>query len=408
MTKLAEIIQYIQKFIAKIDLNKLQEFISIDKKDAEYSVLMMVLYLVFLILPFLIFFSSLVYVLNMMSFQQMVSKKNFFADDIIFTETENIYGFFGNFFISDFLLLLLILCSLFLICMVYIFYASKTNKISKSVDFMDWIKYIGLLLFLCILIFSFNIGFDLSGKDSSQELGMKRDQLNQLVHNYVNIDYLHYLHDTQLQSEECQKKCTVDMVAFSYDLCPCRPDLINSNTLKNLVSYIADILKDVPVGKTLSPTTTYDEFKTWEHEGKQQKYCDLVINAIMTYALLNNLKNLQYQTISGKTLDKSFFENKESVFQIISYRQSNLTNIDPENFVSYLGETYRQHQISKEILSICLNNQTETTKIILELKHTTTQKVLPNYAKSVIPVFLVSCFYYGMSYKQIFKKNINQ
>lgn len=340
----------------------------LSKNSMKYRMLKVLLLLMFYIIPLVIFGMAIAYMSPILNIPGMMKEKKFYNDVIIFRELDKIYNIYGL-YINDYILYMFIVCTVYLIILVYIF----LNKYVKK-DHPDYVEFKTKIYIFFALSFLTVLLHFLYYYDKVQRIGAVRDRLIKTTGDHMSSDYILFL-------EENDKANT---------------DLLVLNNIDNLTRYISGILIELKTITSPSDITlmTVEQFKTYKNE-KQQRYYDLILDAIITYNLILNIANNEYNDGDVKHIDRSYFINKKSLLLTVNYQKNCLMELNARKCIDRILDG--KENTSPFMVGICkdcrnINNQINES--IIEIKNITNHLIFPPQLVTALFVTFISIIYY--------------
>lgn len=350
-----------------VKTNKLVSNIS--KNSFKYKLLKTILIFVFTIMPLLILIITIVYSYHIINIPAIVKEKRFYADLMIYRELDNIYNIFGlGIYINDYVLYMLIICLIYIMMLFYIFFSPNVKY--KDNTYKEYITKIYFLLgtvlgilIIHISVYAININ----------KIGSFRDKLNNLVSEYINTKYIDFIHENNTSA-----------------------DIYVVNNQDNLIKYITGILieiktKTAPSDYTLISVEQFKEYKDTDGD----RYYDLILKAIITYNLILNIRNNEYNSGGYKYIDKTYFYNKKSLLLTINYKKNNLLEIGPRNCIDKIIDG--KNNTSQFITQICKDCRIlnyNINELIINIRNTMNNITFPPQTLTAIVVLVICIIYY--------------
>lgn len=283
--------------------------------------LYIILTLYIYILPLAIFITTFIYLFDLIInlINKYIRETKFLNDLAVYNEIDKLkYIEFLDIHIPLYIYILLIIFIIYLFCyfimnvvyvdLLLINYPEK-NKIAINSILYYFVYFLGITLVI-YYIFGYN---------STQSLGNHKHELDALVDNNINIEYIKFiLHEKYLKNDQKKEEDTSEILYRIIKVC--------KTDNKILHNYINKILLERPTVNI--NTISLSDFKNIaRNDETKTKYYDLIIKAIFTHLILLKLNSNHLYNINNQSINLDFFINKKSIFLGIDTTYYNLFNL---------------------------------------------------------------------------------
>lgn len=334
----------------------------------KYKLLLIMLNMMFYVLPLVIFLMSFIYLFPILNISQIVKEKKFYNDLIIYREIDKIYNIFGV-YVNDYILYFGIVCIIFLIVLIYIYFNKFVTKTEASyLEFKQKIYFIFITSFVTIIL-HFMYYYD-----KTQRIGQLRDRLINITSHNINKDYILFLEQEY----------------------PNKTDLLDMNTTDGLFKYISGLLVELKTQAAPSDIKlmTTEQFKNFKND-KGEPYYDLILHAIVTYSLIVNIANNKYNEGDVKAVDKNFFLNEKSFLLTVNYNKNNLLEINSKKCIDrILDDNDNTSAFMTSICNDCRQINQDINDCLIDLKNVINNFIFPPQIVTAFFIFIYGIIYY--------------
>lgn len=299
-----------------------QNMTPLKKGSFTYIILYIAMLLIFSIIPAVIIGLTLYYFFGLMNITKWFRKKMFYGDNVSYQNLDKIVNVFRRFYINDYTFYMMIICLVYIIALIYIFFSSYVKITNPQYRTYSFSVYSLVSLCVGVIVIHLAVYYNFI-----QIVGRLRDKINNTVYNHINLDYIDFLTNLDKNNSKCKEECEMKVPGGNtIKLCSCDPSILEINSIDNLQSYIRGLLDEVE--SKVSPTdismVSAETFKTYKNE-KGESYYDVILDSVMTFSLLLNFSNTKYDI----NINRAFLENRTSVIATINESTNILYDFHP-------------------------------------------------------------------------------
>lgn len=333
-------------------------------------------YILVNILPFIVVITTIIYFVEIINDFIKYRQADFYEDVIKYKEAVDISQIpFAGFYISQHILTFFIILIIYVVAVITTFIIIKyINDINSNCAYYysKWINN-AFFIFLYFVIILVTVILDLSMYSKFYKIvGSNIEQFNNIISKHIN---------------------NPEINSYIEYLTGINENLIAANTTDNLKTHVNTLISEIQKVHSFEKHNVTDDDLI---KIKETQHYKNIINAYLTYGILNTIRDNGYYSKKYKTINKDFLKPK-NIFLSINKSINRLINIsytsDLEDFIR--SETKHTKTLLSHVFQECDLISNNLKDIIASIKNsadnTTTSKAVSMCL--LIPLIVATIIY---------------